>query len=203
MARSSWWDSRKRHNAYCSNVLRVAVLWLWPQLTGPAKRQPDCQTASLRDTEPEPERQPPGTRPGARAQEAAMYNRATAELAEQVKAWEARERGNNLSRSEMLQRQARRVRSEAAKTASFHGRVETWLTGKAADVEAGERPPSPSYQTKNHAAHHRFRDRDPSKELGPMRCDTRAACFTPHPPSRARAAAASVHAPAHCACVLP
>jgi hypothetical protein len=110
-----------------------------------------------------------------------MYNRATAELAEQVKAWEARERGNNLSRSEMLQRQARRVRSEAAKTASFHGRVETWLTGKAADVEAGERPPSPSYQTKNHAAHHRFRDRDPSKELGPMRCDPRAACLPPTP----------------------
>lgn len=159
---------------------------MWPKLTGPAKRQPDCQTATLRDTEPEPERQPPGTRPGARAQEAAMYNRATAELAEQVKAWEARERGNNLSRSEMLQRQARRVRSEAAKTASFHGRVETWLTGKAADVEAGERPPSPSYQTKNHAAHHRFRDRDPSKELGPMRCDPRAACLPPPPFSRAR-----------------
>jgi hypothetical protein len=99
-----------------------------------------------------------------------MYNRATSELAEQVKAWEARERGKALSRSEMLQQQARRVRSEAAKTEAFHGRVETWLTGTAADADAGVRPPSPSYQTKNHAAHHRFRYRDPSKELGAMRC---------------------------------
>ena len=73
-----------------------------------------------------------------------MYNRATAELAEQIKAWEARERGKAASRSEMLQRQARRVRSEEAKTEAFHGRVETWLSGKAADAEAGVRPPSPS-----------------------------------------------------------
>ena len=126
-----------------------------------------------------------------------MYNRATAELAEQVKAWEARERGSALSRSEMLQRQARRARSEAAKTEAFHGRVETWLTGKAADVEAGVRPPSPSYQTKNLAAHHRFRDRDPSKELGPMRCDPR---HVPHPACQLTARRGCIaHAPPHCA----
>ena len=64
---------------------------------------------------------------------------------------------------------AGRTRREAALTDRFHGRVETWLNSSAAAVDAGERPPSPSYQTKNHAAHHRFRERDPSKELGTMR----------------------------------
>lgn len=98
-----------------------------------------------------------------------MYNRATRELADQTAAWEQRERGNCLTRNQMLRKQASRVKSEAAKTEAFHGRVENWLTGEAARAEQGVRPPSPSYQTKNHAAHHRFRDRDPSKELGPMR----------------------------------
>jgi hypothetical protein len=95
-----------------------------------------------------------------------MYNRYSATLRQQRSALDASQRGPTGDRATMLRAAARRRRREAALAASYHHRVESWLSGTAAEIEAGARPPSPSYQTKNHAAHHRFRDRDKSKELG-------------------------------------
>lgn len=95
-----------------------------------------------------------------------MYNRRTAELAAMRRQRELDERGIKQSRQEMIDAAAKRTLRQAALAASYHGRVENWLGPTASDVDNGTRPQSPDYQTKKLAAHHRFRDRDMSKEIG-------------------------------------
>eukprot|EP01050_Picozoa_sp_SAG11_P018851 SAG11_NODE_2915_length_2841_cov_1.755653_2_plen_139_part_00 len=98
-----------------------------------------------------------------------MYNRALHQSLEEDREFEKRLKMPAASRRDMLKAAARKKQRDETMAQAYHSRAESWLSRTADEIRSGKVPEGPSYKTKNHAHHHRFRDRRPELELGPMR----------------------------------